>query len=202
MVNTLKIKSLYLLPVAFFLWYFTFNTDLNSFWFRLTLSSLILALLSVLSGGERNFKPNIYEGVLIVWVSILLYILFWVLDFIAGFSSMLREEIESVYKLASGVNPVLLALLLVVIAVCEELFWRGFVSEALLRKLDIIPAVLAASAFYSLVHIFTLNLSLVLAAFILGIIMNLLYVVTGKVSTTIYVHAIWSVLVFVVLPLA
>jgi len=191
-----------LLLLSFVLWYFTFNVELFSFWSKLLLSSFILAFIAVLSGGEIMFKLNKYEGVLVVWVAILSYILFWILDFIASFLPFLREGIEAVYELASGINPFVLGIFLVVIAICEEIFWRGYVSEFLLRKLDVLPAILLASGLYSVVHVFTLNLSLVFGAFVLGLVMNTLYLLTGKVSSTIYVHAIWAVLVFLIFPLA
>jgi len=37
-------------------------------------------------------------------------------------------------------------------------------------------------------------------AFFLGIVLALIYTITGKVSTTAFIHAIWGLLVFVVFP--
>lgn len=67
--------------------------------------------------------------------------------------------------------------------------------------MDVVPSILISSLLYSVVHVFTGNMALIVGAFVLGIILSLLYVITGKVSTPAFAHALWSLLIFVVLPL-
>lgn len=190
-----------LIAAAFVGFYIAFNTRFLSFWWNLSSVIVVLALLGILNRGDISWKLNKYEASTVIWVSFATYFLFWILKFIASFSTLFRNDIKSVYTLGNGMNRWEIAIFIVVIAVAEELFWRGFVTKAFLERTGIIMSLLAPAFIYSTVHIATGNIALMLSAFILGLIWGTMYILTGNVAVSMYSHIIWDLLIFIVFPL-
>ncbi|QTA37569.1 CPBP family intramembrane metalloprotease [Thermosipho ferrireducens] len=198
-----KIKSgsfVLLVIFLFFGWYFAFQTNLFDFWIRMTLTTLVAAVLAIIMGGKVNIVPNRLEIPIIIIVSIFSYVLFLILDLISSFIPLFNAHINSVYKLSEGQNVLKVVITLLLIAFFEEIIWRGFITEYLLQTLNIVPAIFISSILYSVVHIFTGNVALIGGAFFLGLILAFVYTITGKVSTTAFIHAIWGLLVFLIFP--
>ncbi|MCS7170658.1 MAG: CPBP family intramembrane metalloprotease, partial [Candidatus Kapabacteria bacterium] len=96
----------------------------------------------------------------------------------------------------------LIALLLAVwIGPAEEVFWRGILQRYLQMRLQPIWGLLVATVLYALVHIWSGNPPLLLAAFAAGMAWGALFLWTGSLIPGIVSHALWDVLMFVVLPL-
>ncbi|MBD3309268.1 CPBP family intramembrane metalloprotease, partial [candidate division KSB3 bacterium] len=91
-------------------------------------------------------------------------------------------------------------LLLVVTSPAEEIFWRGVVQRSLMRKLPPFQGFFLAALCYAGVHLCTLNLPLVLAAFMAGVFWGGLYIAQKSLVPVIISHALWSVTVFLIFP--
>ncbi|PLV55763.1 CPBP family intramembrane glutamic endopeptidase [Thermotoga sp. SG1] len=182
-------------------WYVVFQTDVLDFWWRMFLTTLVFSLVVILLGGKRNVVPNRYEPPLIIYSALIAYLVFVIGYLISLLIPAFHNDVVSVYELSTGQSVVKVTILLLFIAFFEEIIWRGFIAEFLLQKMDVLPAVLISSILYSIVHVFTGNIALIVGAFVLGLILSFLYVVTGKVSTPAFSHALWSLLIFVLLPL-
>lgn len=101
------------------------------------------------------------------------------------------------------VGPIILA-----IAAMEEIVWRGLVLGALLDKLDKRKALLLTTALYTLTHASTmyllcdpdigLNPMVVVAAAGCGLVWGWLTVTVGRVSLSMFAHALftWAVVEF------
>jgi membrane protease YdiL (CAAX protease family) len=103
--------------------------------------------------------------------------------------------IESIY--ASVQLTAYTPLLLILIAIAEELYWRGWLQETLLSGLKLRWVV--SSLVYSASHATSLNPVLVAAALAAGAILGL----TAKrfgLSASIVAHAIWVEIAFYVTP--
>ena len=196
-----EISFLSVLIGLFLGWYFVFQLNMLDFWWRMFMTTLIFSVISIFLGGKRNIKPNKYEAPLAIYSAVAAYLLFVVGYLISLLIPPFHRDVVSVYGLAEGQNALKVIILLVFIAFFEEIIWRGFVTEFLLQRMDVVPSILISSLLYSVVHVFTGNMALIVGAFVLGIILSLLYVITGKVSTPAFAHALWSLLIFVVLPL-
>ena len=118
-----------------------------------------------------------------------------------------RPKVDAVYAMKTGLPPYVIAiLLLVLIGPAEELFWRGYVQRTLAR---ILPgkrasdsAFLITTLVYALVHIWSFNFMLVMAALVAGAAWGLLYRIHPKALPALVVsHALWDALVFVILPI-
>ena len=108
------------------------------------------------------------------------------------------------------VSPTLLTLLLLfVIGPAEEIFWRGCLQKAIgdalegkkLRNARFMAALITLAA-YTLIHIWSFNFMLIMAALVAGAVWGLLYWLKPQwLPALIVSHAIWDAAVFVVFPI-
>jgi len=113
-----------------------------------------------------------------------------------------QQAIAAVYRHRQEAPLWLLALLLAFwIAPAEEIFWRGVLQRWLQGRLRRIAALLLATLLYTLVHAWSGNLPLLLAAFTAGLLWGALFAWTGSLVPGILSHALWDVLMFVLVPL-
>ena len=83
----------------------------------------------------------------------------------------------------------------------EEVYWRGGFQENLLKERFGDFRWLFSSIVYSLVHVVTLNLVLVAAAFVVGVVLGY----TAKrfgLSSAIIAHVVWLLLVIIIAPVS
>jgi len=192
------------LPVAFFLWYVTFQVDALSFWDRISLSTAILLFIALSLGrGGMRLKPSgraLSAGVL---SAILLYAFFW-----SGFQILRRnptfiQQVSSVYLLrTSGPSYLIFLLLLFPIGPAEEAYWRGLIQKNLQTKMRGGAAIIVTSVLYSLIHLPTLNPSLIFVALVGGLVWGYLFRRYDNDLFPCFVsHILFDQLVFVLLPL-
>ena len=103
--------------------------------------------------------------------------------------------------------PVIAVLLLFLIGPAEELFWRGYVQRTMTRlfqdrKWGADLAFILTACIYALVHIWSFNFMLIMAALVAGLVWGLIYRICPKALPALIVsHALWDALVFVILPI-
>jgi membrane protease YdiL (CAAX protease family) len=197
-------KVLIGIALAFFFWYLTFLTGfLGSFWYRVTLSALLLALYATLT--DRGMISDATRGLLIgelvkgLVVGALLYSLFYM-----GYSvlrSFLEAGVSNVYLFRLESPAAIIASTLILTSFCEEYFWRAYVQRRLTASHGSTVGVLAATLAYALIHAPTMNAPLILAAFIAGLFWGIIYQKTGSLWLVVASHLAWTELIFVLLPL-
>jgi membrane protease YdiL (CAAX protease family) len=147
--------------------------------------------------GFRKTRPlSLLSGVL---VGLGLYILL-----LAGYTLLepyVASSAGEVYLLKMEAEPLYIALLLIFTSIGEEIFWRGFLLQELREALGTGYALPAASLIYSTVHVWTMNVPLMIIAFIAGMIWGLLYVRTGSLTSASVSHIVWTELVLIIAPL-
>jgi membrane protease YdiL (CAAX protease family) len=90
--------------------------------------------------------------------------------------------------------------MLLIIGPGEELFWRGFVQRRLEIKKGKKSGLVLATALYTVVHIFTGNIILLIAALTCGIFWGWLYQKYRSMIINMISHSLWDVMVFIILP--
>jgi len=215
--------------VAFVLWTVMFSPwtapHLN-FWLCMSVSAVILTVLAFALGGAwwkhldipqgkalRYWVENILLGILI---AVALWGVFWLGDKLSQllFPTFARMQVNTIYGMKSGFNPWVLSLLLLfVIGPAEEIFWRGFLQRLLadhlkpLRIADLTLgprclALILGVLVYALVHIFSLNFMLVMAALVCGAAWGILYwLMPNRFPAILLSHALWDAAVFIWFPL-
>ena len=136
--------------------------------------------------------------------SVVLWGIFWVGDKASAWLfDFARPQVELIYGMKTGENPWLLSiLLLILIGPAEEIFWRGYVQNALSKRWNPNTGFIVTTLVYALVHIWSFNFMLVMAALVVGAIWGLAYrLYPQKLGTLIVSHAVWDVVVFVLFPI-
>ena len=202
-----------LLPIAIaaLLWAVMFSpwtAPHVNFWLTMSVAGVVLTTLSLaLSPDLLGVLKSTFSAkhiLLGVALAALLWCSFWVGDKVACWMFPFAEgEIGSIYSMKDGTSPWLIGpLLLLVIGPAEEIFWRGFVQRQFSLKMNPTWAFVLTTAIYALVHIWAGNFMLVVAAAVVGGVWGLLYRLWPKgLWTLIISHAVWDVVVFLVLPI-
>lgn len=206
------------IALAFVLWTLMFSPWTASFipfWPTMCVSALILSTLAFLftERTPREPKPDKRVPILRLWmeniligiaIAAVLWGVFWLGDKVSQwmFPSFARTQVNSIYGMKTDINPWLLScLLLFLIGPAEELFWRGYVQKALMKRWNIWGAVLAI-ALYALVHLFSLNFMLIMAALVCGVVWGgLFYLFPRCFPALVISHALWDAAVFVWFPI-
>ena len=129
---------------------------------------------------------------------------FWLGEF---FSTLIfdfaRPQVDMIYGMKEGENPVVLTLLmLLIIGPAEEIFWRGYIQKHLSQKWNPNIGFIVTTLVYSLVHISKMNFMLIMAAAVAGFIWGLLYrLYPEKFGAILISHAIWDCAVFIWFPI-
>jgi membrane protease YdiL (CAAX protease family) len=92
------------------------------------------------------------------------------------------------------------ARLIAIIGPAEELFWRGLVQEALMRRYGRWTGAAMAAVAYSAVHVTTGNFTLMGAAGVAGAHWCVLYAAGVPMGALIVSHCAWDVWIFLVQP--
>lgn len=143
----------------------------------------------------------ILGGFLIAFV---LWWAFWIGDKVSAWLfGFARPQVELIYGMKSGTSPVVIALLLLfIIGPGEELFWRAFLQRRLMQRWGKNMGFIAATACYTLVHIWSLNFMLVMAALVAGCCWGFLYRLSPRLLPALMIsHAVWDVCAFILFPI-
>lgn len=206
-INSLQMLTT--LALAIVILAVTFLISPINFWFSIAVSNLILAFAAVFLGGYSVNKRNFDMEAFIVGI-IMTLVLFGItvlgkvlLDFIIPVLPFLGRSLDAIYALKEQVPIYLIIFVLIFItSPCEEIFWRGFIQRGLIQSFGLTKGWILGALIYSAVHIVSLNLLLVLAAFVCGLVWGYIYMRQRHIASCIVSHALWAVIVFVLFPLA
>lgn len=201
-------KTLTAILVAAALWFVMFSPWTASsvnFWYMMTASGIILTALALLWGKRHEtFSPSWQWQILWgVCIAMVLWGVFWTGDKVSQLLfDFARPQIDSIYSMKGTMSGTAIALLLLlIIGPAEEIFWRGFVQRRLSGRYGRIGGFIIATTCYTLVHIWSFNLMLLMAAAACGICWGLLYCLRPKMLPALIVsHALWDTAAFVVFP--
>lgn len=153
---------------------------------------------------DRRCEVRLEEYCRRVGLAVVLWGVFWLGDKASAWLfDFARPQVELIYGMKTGENPWLLSiLLLILIGPAEEIFWRGYVQNALSKRWSPNVGFIVTTLVYALVHIWSFNFMLVMAALVVGAIWGLAYrLYPQKLGALIVSHAVWDVAVFVVFPI-
>ena len=198
--------------VAAGLWFYMFSpwtAGVTNFWYTMTASALILIFMAWSLGRDNhfsifNFQFSFYQLLLGIALAAALWGVFWVGDKLSSLMfGFARGQVDSIYGMMTGIQPWLIALLLLfIIGPAEELFWRGFIQHKLSLHWGENWGFAVTTAIYTLIHLWLFNFMLIMAALVCGIVWGGLYRLQPKWLPALVVsHAVWDACVFVVFPI-
>lgn len=190
------------------LWFILFSPWMSGqilFWPMMVAATGFLAFVGFLAQQERTdiYRLRIWHVLAGVCSALLLYGIFYlgrkILVFVFPTSVF---EIEDVYGIRHGAPAGLIAFLLLFwIGPAEEIFWRGFIQERCMKNRGSWKGLVLATLIYMLVHVSSLNFTLVLASGVCGFWWGLQFSIFRNLWPVIIAHAVWDVMIFVAWPM-
>jgi uncharacterized protein len=183
-------------------WAVTFGVPWGNFWVKIGCTVLVVCGYSV--GWKKPHLVWRWRSVGLGVVSaIALYAVFYVGNAVAPLIvAGAHSQVGGIYGLGRGTPGVAVFLLLLfVTGPGEEIFWRGFLQDALERRFGPLAGFGAATIVYGGVHVFSGNAMLMLAALVAGAFWGALYAWKKDLLALIISHALWSAVVFAVFPI-
>jgi len=180
------------------------------FWWWM--SADIIVLVSLSFALDRSFltlrsgtcRREAWKQVLLgVFSAVVLYFIFYVGNSVSRLVfPFAAGGIQNVYSFREGASPLRITLLiLLLIGPGEELFWRGFIQRGWQNRFGPLIGWILASGLYSLVHVGSGNIMLILAALICGLFWGGLYLRCRSLLLVAVSHTLWDILIFVLFPL-
>lgn len=188
------------------LWGLIFGLHLINFWLGMSLAAPLLAASGLYLGGWP-FGPVVSWNRTILWsigATVVLYGLFYTGNWVAGnLFAFAGKQVSAIYGIREEAPSLLIALVLLCItSPAEELYWRGFLQRYAMKRFGGWQGWLIAAALYGGVHLVSGNLMLTLAALVAGLFWGWLYWKTADLRACILSHALWTVTVFLLFPIA
>ncbi|MGC9182694.1 MAG: CPBP family intramembrane glutamic endopeptidase [Caldisphaera sp.] len=185
--------DIFMIVLPWILWYLTFDVLSSHFIYAMATSTSILGIISLTKKEVREkYKScNVLCLLSSLGISIILYLVFYGGN-IVSIKLGLEGEVLDVYGLVP--KGLLSIFLLALIGVMEEAYWRGLLQQVIIEK-DLKINWLFSAVFYGIVHSVSLNLILVIAAFIVGLFLSFTAKKLGLISSSI-VHVTWIYLMF------
>lgn len=181
----------------------TFRGPRHRFWQRMTLTGLGLGSLAlVTSAPARRARIHWWHVPLGLLSAGILYLTFQLGDrFARRFVPSGDREIREIYALRTlRPKEEIAARLGTIVGPAEELFWRGLVQAALMRRFGRWPGAALAAMAYAGVHVTSGNFTLLGAAGVAGAHWSTLYAAGVPLGALIVSHVAWDVWIFLVQP--
>ena len=193
------------LLLAAVFWYATFSLKLLNFWLSMCIAVSTLTALAVHFDGfpVRRADWRLRSVISGIFAAAALYSIFWLGN---SFSQILfsfaKPQVSSIYGIRTQGETLLIGLILFFItSPGEEIFWRGFVQRRLVRRFGRKRGWLLASSVYAAVHIASGNFMLTMAALTAGLFWGWLYLQERNLVPCIVSHSVWTVTIFILLPI-
>jgi membrane protease YdiL (CAAX protease family) len=197
------------ISIATIFWFFLFSPWTKSyinFWAGIAVATGILSALAIFT--DKKYLKEIYvfksRYILIgILSAVILYFVFYLGNYFSQLLfSFAGSQIEGVYSNKVQANYIVISLLLLFwLGPAEEIFWRGFVQFNLNKKYGEWKGLIFASLIYALVHIWSFNFMLIIAALVCGLFWGLVFNKYKSVVPGIISHAIWDVVIFILIPI-
>ena len=177
-----------------------------NFWVMMTCSGAALTIFTTWArpGWWKEVRLKFSDVALGVALAAALWGVFWLGEF---FSTLLfdfaRGQVDSIYGMKDGENPLVLTLLmLLIIGPAEEIFWRGFIQNRFSARWNPNTGFIVTTLVYSLVHLSKFNFMLIMAAMVAGLVWGLAYrFFPERLGAIIISHALWDCAVFIWFPI-
>ena len=177
-----------------------------NFWIMMTCSGATLTLFTCWArpGWWKDVRIDLSNIVLGISLAAVLWGVFWLGEYLSTILfDFARPQVDSIYGMKEGENPLVLSLLmLLIIGPAEEIFWRGCIQNRLSARWNPNIGFVITTLVYGLVHISKFNFMLIMAAMVAGFVWGLAYrFFPEKIGAIIISHALWDCAVFIWFPI-
>lgn len=177
-----------------------------NFWIMMTCSGATLTLYTCWArpGWWKEIRLDLENILLGIGLAAILWGIFWLGEFLSTWMfDFARPQVDSIYGMKEGENPVVLTMLMLfIIGPAEEIFWRGCLQNRLSARWNPNLGFVLTTLAYALVHLAKFNFMLIMAALVAGLFWGLAYrFFPQKLGAIILSHALWDCAVFIWFPI-
>ena len=159
--------------------------------------SLIKYKTNLYSLGFTKTKIKYFSMGIYYWITCLIIVGLW-----GWFLEILKLDFllppntaKEVLSLAFENIFITIILVSIIVPICEEVFFRGFLITGLERKFNLKICLLLSSGIFSIFHI---HIGSLFPTFILGICLGLLYIKSKSIYPSIFIHSIHNFLAVII----
>ncbi len=201
-------KLFFPVAVTAILWFFMFSPWTKSyinFWYGMAFSGGLLSVLALIIDRKTLNEIYVFKAnhIIIGLVSAaILYVVFYAGNYFSKLLfSFAESQVGGIYSNKDQADYVIISLLLLFwIGPAEEIFWRGFVQHNLNKEYGVVKGLIFSSLVYALVHIWSFNFILIMAALICGFFWGYMFNRYKSVVPGIISHAVWDFVIFILIP--
>lgn len=177
-----------------------FNTSI--FWYMYTFTLLICMAVTLLNMQFFDELPTWQYALHGIGYGTLLYGLIRAgHELLRLFIPTIDQTIAIFLKTYGPTNIWHYTILVFIIVIGEEMFWRGYVQQQLKKVVPILQAVLISSLLFSISLLIIGFIPGAISALFAGVIFGMLYEWKKSLPLIIVAHAVFVILLFLVLPL-
>lgn len=148
-------------------------------------------------GSKFNLSWSVTACALLLCLPMLAALYFAVRSNWTPLSQLKAELDEKVTPLFTNLKIPDLALIALLAGAGEELFFRGWLQDALTNRFDVLVGILIASAIFGFAHY--LSLTYAIYAFLTGVYLGMIYQVSGNLYIAMVIHALYDFIALVYL---
>jgi len=195
--------------VLFVIMFINKQAGVFDFWYWMSANLIVVISLAFLTDKEnllllmKDIAEKPFKKILMgLGFAFILFMVFYVGNIAIRFIlEKAGEGIQNVYAFKQDAPPWRIVLLMaLIIGPGEEIFWRGYLQRKLSLYFGENQGFIWATFLYTIVHVFTGNIVLVLAALICGIFWGFLYKKYGSITINMVSHTVWDIFVFIIMP--
>jgi len=200
-INKQLIVFLLSLLFVYLMQVYTFNNE-KIFWYLYTFTLLVGMTISILSAQFKDELPTWKYLIFGIGYGTILYGFVWIGEiFFLWFNPSLTKDISSFLNSFGPQNIWHYLLLIFIIVIGEEMFWRGYIQQYLKKFMRPILAVLVSTILFSLSLAISGFVLGSIAAVIAGFILGGLYEWKKSLPLVIVAHIVFVLLLFLILPI-
>ncbi len=199
------VQVVFTIILANIFWAGIFGGKYINFWLGMTLAAIILACISIYLGGAPFFLYEIsWRSVFLGIISAgVLYSIFYLGNIVAKHMfGFVQKQVQDIYAIQHEGTPLsIFCVLFFITSPAEEIFWRGFLQKWLMLRCGEWQGWIFASGIYGIIHVWSGNIMLTLAALTAGLFWGALYWKSKNLILCMVSHAFWTVVIFVFFPI-
>jgi hypothetical protein len=183
-------------------WFFTFGIPWGNFWLKIVIA-VALTCLYAFKHQKIRFRITAQSILLGIFSAIVLYGIFYLGHALSPYIiNDAHAQVARIYEMgAESPRLPVIFLLLFITGPGEEIFWRGFLQENLMRRFGNLNGCLISALLYAGVHIFSLNFMLIMSALTAGLFWGGLYLWKRDLGMVMISHSLWSAVIFAFFPI-
>lgn len=203
-----KVIAGYLIASVFWFVMFSPWTKVSiNFWYAMIAATGVLTSYSLWFGRKtlkEVYRIDLKTVVIGLAAAAALYLVFFAGNEISRMLfDFTDKQVGNIYGTKSQADRIFIGLFLLLwIGPSEEIFWRGYAQKAMSERFGKWQGFILNALIYAFVHIWAFNFMLFMAALICGLFWGWMYLHYKNVVPGIISHAVWDLVIFIILPIS